>query len=80
MDRGMLIEGMAADIVVYDLENLKQVPEGLFETVNDLPGGDWRRVRWAEGYRYTLVNGEITFEDGVATGAHPGKLLRHGRG
>jgi len=79
-DRGMLIEGMAADIVVYDLENLKQVPEGLFETVNDLPGGDWRRVRWAEGYRYTLVNGEITFEDGVATGAHPGKLLRHGRG
>ncbi|MFC5746582.1 N-acyl-D-amino-acid deacylase family protein [Actinomadura rugatobispora] len=78
-DRGTLIEGQAADIIVYDLAGLKQVPEGLFETRNDLPGGDWRRVRWAEGYHYTIVNGQITFKDGVATDAHPGKLLRHGR-
>jgi N-acyl-D-aspartate/D-glutamate deacylase len=79
-DRGTITEGLAADLVVYDLDGLKQVPEHLYETRNDLPGGDWRRVRWAEGYRWTLVNGVVTFEDGTATGAHPGRLLRHGRG
>ena len=31
----------------------------------------------AEGYRWTIVNGEITFEDGVCTGATPGVLLRN---
>jgi N-acyl-D-aspartate/D-glutamate deacylase len=35
-------------------------------------------VQRAEGYHWTLVNGEITFESGKCTGATPGKLLRHG--
>ena len=78
--RGTLTEGAPADVVVYDLEGLKQVPEGIYETLNDVPGGDWRRVRRAEGYRWTLVNGEVTFEDGACTGATPGRLLRNGRG
>ncbi|AMK25583.1 N-acyl-D-amino-acid deacylase family protein [Sphingobium sp. TKS] len=78
-DRGTLTEGQAADIIIYDMDVLKQVPEGLFETRQDLPGGDWRRVRWAEGYRWTIVNGDVTFENGVCTNATPGKLLRHGR-
>jgi len=78
--RGTLVEGAPADVVVYDLERLKAVPEGLYETVNDVPGGDWRRVRRAEGYRYTIVNGVVTFEDGECSGATPGRLLRHGRG
>jgi len=76
-DRGFLREGVAADIVVYDLENLKATES---EVLHDLPGGEWRRVQKAEGYRWTIVNGEVTFEDGVTTGATPGKLLRHGRG
>jgi N-acyl-D-aspartate/D-glutamate deacylase len=79
-DRGTIVEGAPADIVVYDLERLRAVPEGLYETLDDVPGGDWRRVRRAEGYRYTMVNGEVTFEDGECTGATPGRLLRHGRG
>jgi N-acyl-D-amino-acid deacylase len=79
-NRGTLVEGVPADIVVYDLEGLRQVPDGLYETLNDVPGGDWRRVRRAEGYRFTIVNGEVTFEEGVSTGATPGRLLRHGRG
>lgn len=79
-DRGVLREGAPADVVVYDLENLGQTPTDSYETVHDLPGGDWRRVRRSEGYRYTIVNGEVTFEDGVCTGATPGKLVRHGRG
>ena len=76
-DRGFLREGLAADIVVYDLENLTST---LPEVVHDLPGDEWRRVQKAEGYRWTIVNGEVTFEDGIPTGATPGKLLRHGRG
>jgi N-acyl-D-amino-acid deacylase len=72
-DRGFIREGMPADIVVYDLEKLAVKP---METVHDLPDGDWRRVQKATGYRYTIVNGEVTFEDGVCSGALPGKLLR----
>jgi N-acyl-D-aspartate/D-glutamate deacylase len=79
-NRGLLLEGWAADIVVYDLENLKRVPEWEPEIVYDLPGGDWRRIQRAEGYRYVLVNGEVTFEDGKCTQALPGQLLRNGVG
>ncbi len=75
-DRGTLEVGRAADIVVYDYENLRMLPT---EIVHDLPGNEWRYVEKAEGYRYTLVNGEVTFVDGVCTGAIPGKLLRHGK-
>lgn len=76
-DRGFLREGAPADIVVYDLEKLELLPT---EVVEDLPGDEWRRIQKSKGYRWTLVNGEITFEDGEPTGALPGKFLRHGRG
>jgi N-acyl-D-amino-acid deacylase len=76
LDRGFLREGAPADIVVYDLENLKRTPEFEFEIAYDFPAGEWRRVQRAEGYRWILVNGEITFEDGECTGATPGTLLR----
>jgi N-acyl-D-amino-acid deacylase len=72
-DRGWLREGMPADIVVYDLEKLAVKP---METVHDLPDGDWRRVQKADGYRFIIVNGQITFEDNVCTHTLPGKLLR----
>jgi N-acyl-D-amino-acid deacylase len=42
--------------------------------------GSRRRVRKADGYRYIVVNGEITMRDGVQTGASSGRLLRHGQG
>ena len=75
-DRGSLREGQAADIVVYDLAKLDIEP---MEIVHDLPAGEWRRVQKAEGYRWIMVNGQVTFEDGKCTGAIPGKLLRSGR-
>lgn len=78
-DRGFLREGAPADIVVYDMDKLKCTPEWVGEVTHDFPAGEWRRVQRAEGYRYTVVNGEVTFENGVCTGATPGKLLRHGR-
>jgi len=72
-DRGMLRPGMAADINVYKLDELDW---GDMYYINDTPTGDRRLVRDAKGYRYTLVNGEVTFEDGKCTGAKPGSLLR----
>jgi N-acyl-D-aspartate/D-glutamate deacylase len=75
-DRGFIREGAPADLVVYDLENLKSTEP---EVVHDLPGGDWRRVQKAEGYRWIFVNGQVTFEDGKETGDLPGRILRHGR-
>jgi N-acyl-D-aspartate/D-glutamate deacylase len=74
-NRGTITEGAPADIIVYDYENLTLLDE---ETSYDLPAGEWRLTRRAEGYKYTLVNGVTTFVDGECTGQTPGKLLRHG--
>ena len=77
-DRGVLREGAWADVVVYDLDGLGIEPDWIGEIANDLPGGEWRRVKHAKGYRAIIVNGQVTFEEGKCTGATPGKLLRHG--
>ena len=74
-DRGMLREGYAADIVIYDYDNLKLMPQ---EIAHDMPANEWRRIQRADGYRYTLINGEVEFVDGQPTGALAGRLLRHG--
>jgi len=75
-DRGFLREGAPADLVVYDLEGLEILPS---EKLYDFPAGDWRLACKARGYRYTLVNGEVTFVDGECTERTPGRLLRHGQ-
>jgi N-acyl-D-amino-acid deacylase len=75
-DRGYVREGQAADLMVYDLNKLAIGP---VEIVEDLPAGEWRRVQKAEGYRWIMVNGQVTFEDGKCTGATPGGLLRFGQ-
>lgn len=80
LDRGFLREGAPADIVVYDLANLKRVPEVDYEVARDFPANEWRRIQRAEGYRWILVNGVVTFRDGVCTQATPGQLLRLGKG
>jgi N-acyl-D-aspartate/D-glutamate deacylase len=74
-NRGTLVEGNWADLVVYDLNGLAIKP---LEIVHDFPGGEWRRVQRAEGYHAIMVNGEVTFEDGKCTGTTSGRLLRHG--
>ena len=73
--RGVLRKGAPADVVVYDYEGLKVLPA---EVAHDLPGGEWRRIQRAEGYRYVLVNGEVTIRDDEETGTCSGRLLRHG--
>jgi N-acyl-D-amino-acid deacylase len=79
-DRGVLREGAAADVLVYDLEELAIDPPWIGDVVTDLPGDEWRRVQRAKGYQQIIVNGEITFENGECSGATPGRLLRGGRG
>jgi N-acyl-D-aspartate/D-glutamate deacylase len=74
-DRGTLREGMAADIVMYDINTVNSRPS---EILYDLPANEWRRVQKADGYRHIMVNGDITFNDGVCTGVTPGTLLRNG--
>jgi N-acyl-D-aspartate/D-glutamate deacylase len=76
-DRGYLREGMPADVVVYDFEKLNVKP---IEILHDLPGNEWRRVQKSEGYKWMIVNGQVTFEGDKCTGATPGKLLRFGVG
>jgi len=78
-DRGVLAEGVAADVVVYDIDELAIDPPWIGSVEHDLPAGEWRRVQRAVGYRAIVVNGQVTFESGECTGATPGKLLRHGR-
>jgi N-acyl-D-amino-acid deacylase len=73
--RGVLKKGAPADIVIYNYEGLKVLPD---EIVHDLPGGEWRRVQRASGYKYILVNGEVTIRDDLQTNARSGRLLRHG--
>jgi N-acyl-D-aspartate/D-glutamate deacylase len=73
LDRGLIEPGMKADLNVIDFEGLKLTkPEMRY----DLPAGGKRLVQKAEGYRYTIVSGEIILEDGTPTGATPGKLVR----
>ena len=75
-DRGVIKVGSPADIIVYDYENL-QILEP--EVVHDLPGDEWRRVQRASGYKYVLINGEVTIENDQQTNRFSGELLRHGQ-
>ena len=72
-DRGLVREGMAADLVVFDPDTIAaEMPE----VVNDLPAGARRLIQRCRGVAATVVNGEILLRDGKHTGALPGKLLR----
>ena len=73
-DRGALLEGMAADLLVYDLDDLF-FDQTRYDVLHDQPGGDFRRKARAGGYRWIVVNGEVTFDGAAYTGAHPGAFL-----
>ncbi len=79
-DRGAVIQGLAADLIVYDPQTVRRAPHWTSaEVAHDQPAGEWRRIQKAEGYHYTIVSGQITFEGDRCTGATPGRLLRYGR-
>ena len=63
-DRGVLKQGMWADVVIFDPETVKDV--ATFDDPN----------RLSEGMDFVLVNGTPVIENGKMTGALPGKVLR----
>ncbi len=72
-DRGVIAPGMRADINVIDVAALGLDAPRM---VMDLPAGGRRLLQKARGYRATLVAGEVTYRNGAATGALPGRLVR----
>jgi len=66
-DRGVIKVGMWADLVLFD-----------FEKINDTPTFTKPNVA-CEGILQVYVNGVLTAENGVHTGAVAGKVLRRGQ-
>jgi len=74
-DRGVIAPGYQADLNLIDHDELSLEPP---QVVYDLPSGGKRLIQQARGYVATIMRGEVTFENGEATGATPGRLLRAG--
>ena len=72
-DRGLLREGMVADINLIDLDALMP---GMPLAVRDLPAGAQRVIMKSDGMVATIVAGQVLLEGGEHTGALPGRLLR----
>jgi N-acyl-D-aspartate/D-glutamate deacylase len=75
-DRGRLVEGFRADVVVFDPTRVQPRPD---RTRDDLPGGASRIVAEADGVEHVFVNGTEIVDSGSLTGATPGVVLRSGR-
>jgi len=63
-DRGLIKEGMAADIVIFDLNEITD--KATFEQPH----------QFSAGFHYVLVNGQLVIEDGKLTGVRSGTTLR----
>jgi N-acyl-D-aspartate/D-glutamate deacylase len=74
-DRGRLVPGAFADIVVFDPTTIGHGP---VRTRDDLPGGASRLYAEAVGVNHVLVNGTEIVRRGAFTGAVPGRVLRSG--
>jgi N-acyl-D-amino-acid deacylase len=73
-DRGVLRPGMCADVVVFDLDRLRD------RATNPYPHGKpFANIppRYPEGIDYVCVNGELVIDDGQHTGTRSGRVLRH---
>jgi N-acyl-D-amino-acid deacylase len=75
-DRGRIAAGFKADLNVIDLNALRLYSPRI---KTDLPGGGKRLSQKASGYLATIVSGVVTYRDGEATGALPGRLVRGAR-
>ena len=72
-DRGQLAVGYKADVNIIDLKALRLHAPSV---VRDLPAGGRRLQQKADGYAVTVVGGQVTYQEGVHTGALPGRLVR----
>ncbi len=72
-DRGLVREGLAADLMVFDLSRIGVKED---EVSHDGPAGVPRRVQGADGVEYVIVGGQVVLDHGRHTGALPGRVLR----
>ena len=72
-DRGVIVAGKKADLNVIDYDRLAF---GRPYVTYDLPAGGKRLLQKADGYEATIVSGAVTYRDGAATGALPGRLVK----
>lgn len=77
MGRGVLLPGAWADIVVFDLERIRDRATNLFP--HTYPFENYPHD-YPEGIDYVLVNGAVVVEKAEHTGALPGKVLRRSGG
>jgi len=68
-DRGLLLEGMQADVVVFDPQTIDANP------IYD-PAADRHTVYLNKGIEFVITNGQIVLEGDQVTGALPGQVLR----
>jgi N-acyl-D-amino-acid deacylase len=73
MDRGLLHPGYAADLAIFDPATVNACEP---EWAEDYPANTRRLVQRAEGVYYTIVNGQVIYEDGRLSGDLPGHVLR----
>jgi N-acyl-D-aspartate/D-glutamate deacylase len=73
LDRGVIAPGYRADLNVVDFDNLRLHKP---EIVHDLPAKGRRLLQRADGWCHTVVSGHETYDNGVATDALPGRLIR----
>ena len=71
--RGLLREGMTADVVVFNPDTVAPM---MPELTYDLPAGARRLKQKAAGFLATVVNGQVVLRNNEHTGALPGQLLR----
>jgi N-acyl-D-aspartate/D-glutamate deacylase len=76
-DRGVLRPGAWADIVVFDLERLRDRATCFYPYSYPLENYPHR---YPEGIDLVLVNGALVVKGERHTGALPGKVLRHPQG
>jgi N-acyl-D-aspartate/D-glutamate deacylase len=74
--RGRLLPGMAADVVVFDYNTIGSAKRG--EMRNDLPGGGRRIVMTARGIEHVVVNGQTLYDEGKLGDTLPGQVMRSG--
>ena len=72
-DRGLVREGLAADLMVFDLASIGVRED---EVTLDGPSGTPRRVQGADGVSHVVVGGQVVLDHGKHTGVLPGRVLR----
>lgn len=75
-DRGRIKPGLKADLNIIDHARLRLHAPRL---VKDLPAGGQRLLQDAEGFKATIVAGEVVVRDDELTEARPGRLVRAGQ-